>query len=140
MADMEELLKIEHINPGDRKAPEGYSQVVAATGGRTLYVAGQGAYDAEGRLVGPGDVEAQARQACRNLIDALAAAHAGPEQIVSSTMYVVGLNDDTFAAFMRGMGDALDGKPLPPNASTLVGIERLAYAEMLVEINAIAVV
>lgn len=132
-------MTIEHINPSDRRAPEGYSQVVASTGGRTLYVAGQGAYDAEGRLVGPGDHEAQTRQACRNLADALAAAGAKPEQIVSSTMYVVGLTDQTFAAFMRGMNEALDGKPLPPNASTLVGVERLAYEEMLVEINAIAV-
>lgn len=132
-------MKIEHINPSDREAHEAYTQVVAATGGRTLYVAGQGAYDAEGRLVGPGDHEAQARQACRNLVDALAAAGAEPDQIVFSTMYVVGLTDETFAAFMRGMADALDGKPLPPNASTLVGIERLAYPEMLVEINAIAV-
>ena len=132
-------MTIEHINPSDREAPKGYSQLVATTGGRTLYVAGQGGYDAEGRLVGRGDVEAQARQACRNLADVLAAADAGPEQVVFSTMYVVGLNDETMAAFMRGMNDALDGRPLPPNASTLVGVERLAYSEMLVEINAIAV-
>lgn len=132
-------MEIEHINPKGRKVYKEYTQVVAASGSKTLYVAGQGAYDAEGQLVGPGDHEAQARQACRNLVEALAAAGAEPEQIVFSTMYVVGLNDDTFAAFMRGMGDALDGKSLPPNASTLVGIEKLAYSEMLVEINAIAV-
>ena len=133
-------MKIEHINPSNRTAPQGYSHVVAATGGRTLYVAGQGAYDNDGRLVGPGDHEAQSRQAFRNLVEALEAAGAGPEQVVFSTMYVVGLNDETLAAFIRGMNDVLDGKPLPPTASTLVGVERLAYAEMLVEINAVAVV
>ncbi len=133
-------MTIEHINPSSWNAPQGYSHVVAATGGRTLYVAGQGAYDADGKLVGPGDHEAQTRQAFRNLTEALAAAGARPDQIVFSTMYVVGLNDDSFEAFIRGMHEALDGKPIPPTASTMVGVERLAYAEMLVEINAIAVV
>ena len=132
-------MKIEHINPSGWCTPQGYSHVVAATGGRTLYVAGQGAYDADGKLVGPGDHEVQTRQAFRNLVEALEAAGAGPEQVVFSTMYVVGLDDDSLAAFVRGMNDALDGKPIPPTASTLVGVERLAYAEMLVEINAIAV-
>lgn len=133
-------MKIEHINPSGWIAPQGYSHVVATTGGRTLYVAGQGAYDAAGKLVGPGDHEAQTRQAFRNLVEALAAAGAGPDQVVFSTMHVVGLNDDSFAAFLRGMNEALDGKPIPPTASTLIGVERLAYEEMLVEINAIAVV
>ena len=55
-------------------------------------------------------------------------------------MYVVGLDADTLQAFVRGMNEALDGKPMPPTASTLVGVERLAFDEMLVEVNAIAVV
>jgi len=133
------LMKIEHINPGDREAYTEYTQVVAATATRTLYVAGQGAYDAERKLVGPGDHEAQARQTCQNLVDALAAAGATPEQVVFSQIFVVGLNDETFAAVMRGMKGVDGAKVLPANASTLVGIERLAYDEMLIEINAIAV-
>lgn len=131
---------IEHIKPDDSKAYEDHTPVVAVTGGKTLYVAGHGAYDANGRLVEPGNHEAQTRQAFNNIVESLAAAGAKPEQIVSSTVYVVGLNDDTFAAFMRGMSSAIDGERVPPNASTLVGVERLAYSEMLIEINAIAVV
>ena len=131
-------MKIEHIHPRGWPATEGYSHVVAATGGRTLYIAGQGAYDTDGKIVGPGDYEAQTRQAFRNLIGALAAGGARPEQVVFSTIYVVGLDEDSLAAFVRGMNVALDGKPISPTASTLVGVERLAYAEMLVEINAIA--
>lgn len=132
-------MKIEHINSPGREAYKEYSQVVAVTGGKTLYVAGQGGYDAERNLVGPDDHEAQTRQACLNLIEALAAADAGPEQVVFSTIYVVGLNDDTFAAVMRGMRDTNGKALMGANASTLIGIERLAYQEMLIEINAIAV-
>lgn len=133
-------MTIEHIKPSDSEAYDDYTPVVAVTGGKTLYVAGHGAFDAQGQLVEPGDHEAQTRQAFRNLVDSLAAAGAGPENIVFSTVYVVGLNDDSYGAFMRGMRSAIDGKRIPPNASTLVGVERLAYEGMLIEINAIAAV
>ncbi len=48
-------MAIEHINPPGLMQPKGYSQIVTATGGRTIYIAGQGAYDADGKLVGEGD-------------------------------------------------------------------------------------
>lgn len=133
-------MTIEHIAPPGLPKPIGYSHVVATRGGRTVYIAGQGAYDAKGKLVGPGDHQAQTKQVFRNLVTALEAAGATPEQVVFSTMYVVGLDADTLQAFVRGMNEALDGKPMPPTASTLVGVERLAFDEMLVEVNAIAVV
>jgi enamine deaminase RidA (YjgF/YER057c/UK114 family) len=53
-------------------------------------------------------------------------------------MYVVDLHPEALAAFARGMNHALDGKPFPPNASTLVGVQSLAYPGMLVEICATA--
>ena len=55
--------KVRFIN----RAPQGYSQVVEARGGRTLYVAGQIAVDKEGKLVGPGDFRAQVKQVFENL-------------------------------------------------------------------------
>ena len=133
-------MTIEHINPPGLSKPMGYSHVVAASGGRTVYLAGQGAYDAKGKLVGPGDHYAQTKQVFRNLVTALEAAGATPAHVVFSTMYVVGLDAESLQAFVRGMNEALDGAPMPPTASTLVGVERLAFEEMLVEVNAIAVV
>ena len=133
-------MAIEHLVPKGLMPAQGYVQAIVATGGRTIYVAGQGAYDANGQLVGRGDHAAQARQAFRNVAAALAAAGARPEHVVKATMYVVGLTDAVLAGFAQAMGDALDGQPFPPTASTLVGVERLAYSEMLVEIDAIAVV
>ena len=133
-------MTIRHLNPeGLLRMPDAFSQVVTSPPGRLVFVAGQGAFDAEMKLVGGGDYEAQAKQAFRNLRTALAAVGAGPEHVVSSTMYVVNLHPEALAAFARGMSQALDGRPFPPNASTLVGVQSLAYPGMLVEVCATAV-
>lgn len=131
-------MSIEHVQPSGLFQAEGFSQVVVGTGRRLAFIAGQGAYDAQFQLVGRGDHFAQAVQAFRNLAKALEALGAGPEKIVSSTMYVVGLTPEVLGRFTSAMSQALDGRPFPPNASTLVGVEKLAFPEMLVEISAIA--
>jgi enamine deaminase RidA (YjgF/YER057c/UK114 family) len=68
----------ECINPASlfRSMEHGFSQAVAATGKRTLYVSGQTAWDAGKQLIGGGDLAAQPRQAFRNLrtvVEAIAA-------------------------------------------------------------------
>ncbi len=133
-------MKIERINPEGLLEPQGYTHVVTATGGTTVYVAGQGALDEQWSIVGKDNHYEQTKQAFRNLLTALRGAGAGPENIVKCTIYMVGLDEETIDGFTRGMNEALDGKPLPPTAATLVGVERLFLAEMLVEIDAIAVV
>ena len=134
-------MAIRHVNPdGLFKLPQAFSQVVTTDAGRLVFVAGQGSFDADMKLVGAGDYEAQAKQAFQNLRTALAAVGARPEQVVSSTMFVVNLHPEALDAFARGMNEALDGKPFPPNASTLVGVQSLAFPGMLVEICATAVV
>jgi hypothetical protein len=55
-------------------------------------------------------------------------------------MYVVNLSPDALEAFSAGMNEALDGRPFPPNASTLVGLQSLAMPGMLVEVCATAVI
>ncbi len=59
----------EYINPESlfRSVDHGFSQAVAASGRRTLYVSGQTAWDPSRQLVGGMDLAAQARQAFRNL-------------------------------------------------------------------------
>lgn len=131
-------MSIEHIQPEGLFALDSMSQVVV-TRGRQVYIAGQGAYDANFQLVGAGDLHAQTLQAFANLRQALAAVGATPAQVVSSTAYIVGLTDERTELYVRAMGQALDGRPFPPHASTLVGVERLAYGDMLVEISAVAV-
>ncbi|MBK7251883.1 MAG: RidA family protein [Gammaproteobacteria bacterium] len=131
-------MTIEHVQPPGLFKAEGFSQVVVGTGRRLAFIAGQGAYDAQFQLVGRGDHYAQAVQAFRNLTTALEALGAGPAQIVSTTLYVVGLTPEVLERFTAAMNHALDGRPFPPNAATMVGVERLAFPEMLIEISAIA--
>lgn len=57
-------MSLEHINPADLPTPQTYTQVIVATGSRLIFVAGQVAEDAQGNLVGAGDVAVQARRAC----------------------------------------------------------------------------
>jgi len=84
-------MALELVNPDGLPTPDSYTQVVTATGGRLVFVAGQVADDADSNLVGRGDLAVQARQAFANLGRALAAVGARPEQVTKITIYVVGL-------------------------------------------------
>jgi enamine deaminase RidA (YjgF/YER057c/UK114 family) len=55
-------MTLERINPHDLPTPQTYTQVVVATGGRWVFIAGQEPEDEQGNLVGRGDLEVQARQ------------------------------------------------------------------------------
>jgi enamine deaminase RidA (YjgF/YER057c/UK114 family) len=130
----------EHIKPSGLFNMPSFSQVVKSSGAHTIHVAGQGAFDADMNLVGAGDYRAQAAKAFQNLAIALEAAGARPEDVVSTVMYVKDMNEEAVAAFIAGMDEALDGKPFPPNASSLIGVQALAMEGMLVEISAVAVI
>jgi enamine deaminase RidA (YjgF/YER057c/UK114 family) len=133
-------MTIEHVNPDTLPKYPGFSQVVVAPPGRLAFIAGQGAFDTSNALVGVGDLHAQVVQAFRNLRAALAAVGATPTDVVSATFYVVGLDDQATGVFVAAMNESLDGEAFPPNASSLIGVERLAFGDMLVEISAVAAV
>lgn len=114
-----------------------YSQVVVATGARTVFTAGQVSVDASGALVGGGDLFAQTGQAMRNLGTALAAAGAKFSDVVKITTYVVNYKPEDRAVLGRARAGFFAG--MTPPASTLVGVAALAMPEWLVEIEAIAV-
>lgn len=133
-------MTIAHINPDTLFRLPGFSQIVVAPPGRLAFIAGQGPFDANFQLVGGDDLFAQTVQAFGNLKAALSAAGATPAEVVSSTFYIVGLDDATTDIFVAAMNAALDGQPFPPNASTLVGVTRLGHPAMRVEISAIAAI
>jgi enamine deaminase RidA (YjgF/YER057c/UK114 family) len=128
---------LERLNPAELPVPRGYSQVVVARGSRTVYVAGQVAADADGKVVAPGDVVGQARQAFVNLRTALEAAGATIADVARVTWYVVGYRAELLPELAAARREVF-GDHAP--ASTLIGVESLATPEYLVEAEAVAVI
>lgn len=126
---------IRRINPPTLSTPTGYTHVVEASGGRTLYIAGQVALDSTGRLVGVGDFRAQVEQVFRNLQRALTAGRATFDDVVKINIYVT---DASQVAVLREVRNRyMRAEALP--ASTFVQVNALARPEWLVEIEAVAV-
>lgn len=125
------------INPEGLSAPVGpYAHVTtAAPGGRLVFSAGAVAFDAAGEIVGVGDVVAQAEQMMENLKVALAAGGATFADVTKITMYMVDVADFPKVAPVRARYLT---EPYP--ASSLIGVKELMYPELLIEIEAIAVV
>lgn len=133
-------IEIERINPKGLFVLDAFTQIVRTKGGRLAFIAGQGAFDADFNLIGAGDLHAQVVQAFKNLRTAIESLGGTVEQIVSTNMYIVGLDAKKVEIFQQAMAVALDGKPFPPNASTMIGVQSLAGEGMLVEISGVAVV
>ncbi len=129
-------MTLQRLQPEELPRPQSYSQVVVSTGPRTVYVAGQVAVDAAGVVVAPGNLAGQALQAYRNVGRALEAAGASAADVTKITTYVVGYSPAFLPDIAIGRR-AVFGDSLP--ASTLVGVAQLAQPELLIEVEAVAV-
>ncbi len=129
-------MTLEHISPQGLAKSPAYTHVVRTSGTTTAYIAGQVALDADGNVVGEGDLEAQARQAYANLVTALAAVGATVNEIAKTTTYVVNYSADVRPALHAARRSVFSGEP---PANTLIGVQSLALPEFLIEIEAIAV-
>ena len=125
------------INPDGLPTPRSYTHVAIATGSTMIFVAGQVADDADGHLVGPGDLARQARQAFANVGRCLAAAGARPDQVARITIYVVGHRPEYLPAISEAR-QAVFGDHRPTDA--LLGVETLAEPGYLIEVDAIAII
>ena len=123
-----------HVQPATVHPTAGYSHAVVADGA-LVHVSGQVAFDKERKLVGKGDIAAQAMQTYANLKAVLEAAGSGLDRIVKLTVYVT---DPRFTPAVREARAKFLAEPFP--ASTLVVVAGLAEPELLVEIEAIATV
>ena len=125
------------VNPWSWQDQFGYSQAQEISGvQRTLVCAGQTSVDAEGRPLHAGDMRAQVSQALDNLETVLDQAGFTLADVVRLNIYTTDV-DRFFEAF-----DAMLGRLGPANcrpASTLLGVARLVFPELLVEIEATAV-
>jgi enamine deaminase RidA (YjgF/YER057c/UK114 family) len=124
----------EYLSPPDLPPANAYTHLVKA--GNLLFVSGQVALDAERRLVGPGDVSAQTRQALDNVGRLLAAGRASWSDVVKITIYLTDVRHveqvrEARAAYYEQVG-------IRPPATTTVAAIALAAPGALIEIEAIA--
>ena len=126
------------VNPATafRSLEHGFSQGVVASGGRTLFVSGQTAWDAEKRLIGGADLAAQARHAFANVRAVVEAAGATLADVVMVRIYVVDYRPEHAAAVGGALREAFAG--VAP-ACSWIGVAALADPGFLIEVEAIAV-
>jgi enamine deaminase RidA (YjgF/YER057c/UK114 family) len=131
-------MQTQFLNPSTLCPTFGWTHVVTATGGKTVYVSGQVSVNERGEVVGKGDLRAQTVQTFENLKLALATAGATFQQVIKSNIYVVGLRPEQ-VAIVREVRARYFNAAQPP-ASTLVGVSALAAADWLIEVEVVAVV
>ena len=113
-----------------------YAYAARASQGDLIFTAGACPLDEQGRVVAPGDVSAQMRQALANLRTALEESGAAIGDVLKTTVYVAsGDREDLVAAWTEVAGFFGDHDA----PSTLLGVTVLGYPGQLVEIEAIAV-
>lgn len=118
--------------------PDWYEQFKIALGyrvGDVLYLSGQAAINEQGQVVGEGDFDAQAAQVFSNLRRVLEAAGSGLEKIVKVNIY---LTDMSYFPKIVELRERYFRKPYP--ADTIVEVKSLALPELMIEIEAIALV
>jgi enamine deaminase RidA (YjgF/YER057c/UK114 family) len=129
-------MSLQRVNPPELARPSGFSHAVVGTG-RVIFLAGQTALDAEGRVTGEGVVE-QFEQALANLLTALRAAGGQPGQLASLTVYAVDLGD--YRAHAAPIGQVWGrrvGRDYPAMAA--IGVSRLWDDGALVELQGHAI-
>ena len=132
------MSRYQTIRPESLGAPKGFSHgLLGPAGGRTLFVAGQTAEDADGQIGDAGFVE-QFSLCLANVVTVVRAAGGEPADIGRLTIYVTEI--ENYLQSLRSLGDAYRehmGRNFP--AMALVEVSRLVNKEACVEIEATAI-
>jgi len=129
------------VNPEGLTKVDIYRQVSVATGSKLVFIAGQVAWDADGIMVGEGDLAAQVEQCYLNVATALAEVGGSFDDVAKLTVYLVDWTPEKMPLFVEGVARAsarLGVTALPP--LTGVGVAALAEPGLLVEVEATAVI
>ncbi len=128
---------LQHINPDSMHKNPAFSQgIVIPAGARLLIIGGQNAVNAQGEVVGKGDIAAQTTQALDNLFTVLETAGGTIENLVRVGLI---LREDAdlqagFGAWMQRAGNLQN----PPTVTTAI-VSKLAVPDYLIEVEAMAV-
>ena len=129
------------LNPAGLPQTDILHQVSVATGSRMVFIAGQVAWDEHGNTVGAGDFAAQVEQCFLNVAAALAGVGGSFADVAKLTIYVPDWTMDKYPLLQDGIARAaakLGVIPTPP--ASLIGIGAGFTPDLLVEIEAIAVI
>ncbi|MFC7404958.1 RidA family protein [Georgenia alba] len=133
-------MPVQLVNPENLPAPDVYAQLSVAEGSRMVFISGQVARDGDGRPVGPGDLAAQAEQAYANVHTAITAVGGTFADVAKLTVYVVDWEPSKMAQLAEGAVRAAERlgfdlvRPI-----TLLGVAALGEPDMLIEVEAVAV-
>ena len=124
------------VQPKDLPLRKSHSQVVTVTGGTLVFIAGMTSRsEKDATPVYPGDMRAQLRQVCENIGRALRSVGGDFSDVVKTTTFTTDVeeyhrvSDERFKYFK---------KDLPTSA--VIGVVRLAHPDLMVEIEAMAVI
>ncbi|WP_432492332.1 RidA family protein [Kineococcus auxinigenes] len=134
-------MTVQLSSPAGLMQPVPYHHVAIATGTRQVHVAGQIARDAQGRALAPGDLTGQVAHALRNTHAGLRAAGAGFGDVVRLTFYVTDWTPEKIEPFTAGVTRVAEelGLPQPLPPASLIGVSHLFEPDVLVEVEATAV-
>ena len=134
-------MTVQLLSPEGMSQPVPYHHVAVGTGTRHVEVAGQIGRDAEGSPVATGDLTGQVAQALRNAGLGLAGAGAGFSDVVRLRFFVTDWSPEKIGDFMAGVERVAEElelpRPLPP--TSLIGVDHLFEPDVLVEVEATAV-
>ena len=131
---MEPMMEKTQVNPWEWQDRFGFSQAWKVDGARSVvFLAGQIPVSAEGTVVA-GDFDAQARQVFDNLLAVLDQAGAGFDSVVKLTVFLTDISK--LVDYRRIKSEFIPG---PQPASSAVEVRSLALPEIMIEVEAIAV-
>ncbi|NEB10336.1 RidA family protein [Streptomyces coelicoflavus] len=133
-------MAVQRFTPDGMLQPTPYHHVAVGTGTKHVHVSGQIARRADGTPVAPGDLAGQVAQALRNTSIGLTGAGASFEDVLRLTFYVTRWSPEKIGDFMAGVESVADGigLPLPLPPASLIGVDHLFEPDVLVEVEATA--
>lgn len=133
-----DMAPIEHINPESMHRNPAFSQgIIIPANARILIIGGQNAVDANGEVIGKGDIAAQTARAVENLVTVLETAGGSLDDLVRVGLFIRE-DADLGAGFGAWMASAGGRMTNPPTVTSAI-VAKLAHPDFLIEIEATAV-